>query len=168
MLPSTPKFSNYLHFLGMGVAQAPHPLAPPEETQTHVHQQAPHQPNQQAPAPTQHQPAATGNKRARLSSGPFSHTVNSHVVTLLTQLGTSFYVAKLRDTLSMSNKQMYAHLVVPDNSCLVYVIKGTCSRARCKNKHPDMACLNTTKLIPALNRMAAANVTAPALVPQGA
>jgi hypothetical protein len=32
LLPSTPKFSNYLNFLGLVVAQAPHPLAPLEET----------------------------------------------------------------------------------------------------------------------------------------
>jgi hypothetical protein len=168
LLPSTPKFSNYLNFLGLGVAQAPYPLVPPEETQTHGHQQVPRQPNHQAPASAQPQPASTSNKRARLSSGPFSHTVNSHVTTLLTQLGTGFYVAKLRETLSMTNKQLYAHLGVPDNSCLVYVIKGICHCAQCKNKHLDMACLDTTKLIAALTHMKAGTTLAPALSPQGA
>ena len=168
LLPSTPKFITYLQFIVMGIAQVPLPLAPPEANQTPVHQQAHQKVYHQAPTQAQQQPAATSNKRACLSAGPFSHTVNSHVATLLTQLGNGFYVAKLKNALSMSNKQMYTHLGVPENSCLVYVIKGTCSRSRCKNKHSDMACLDTNKLIAALTHMAAGNVTAPAPAPKGA
>ena len=86
LLPSTPKFTTYLQFIGMGIAQLPLPLAPPEANQTPSHQQAHQQAHHQAATQAQQQPAATSNKRARLSAETFSHTVNSHVATLLTQL----------------------------------------------------------------------------------
>ena len=165
MLPSTPKFNTYLQFLVMGIAQVPLPLAPPAANQAPTQQQTHHQAATQA----HQQPTATSNKRSCLSAGPHSHTVNSNVKTLLTQLGHSFYVGKLRTSLNMSNKQMYAHLSVPENSCLLYVIKGTCNQDQCRNKHPDMACLNTTKLIAALTLLEAGHTaTASASAPQGA
>ena len=93
LLPGTPKFTTYLQLIGMGISQVPLPIAPPEANQTPARQQAHQQAHHQAATQAQQQPAATSNKKARHSSETFLHTVNSHVATLITQLGNGFYVA---------------------------------------------------------------------------